>query len=414
MKLHGFSKWLLGAWFAGLGLVANAADVPGWKVTATKEDSVGGPATLKIPDGQAAPVFLRIEGTKSTAKFDCQVEPDSDGKLASTIVDPLTAGENRVLRTWPVKMAVTNKVLLVETGAGLEFVVNGKPFTTYRHKPSDGPKPFCWPIFGPTGKEVTRDFPMVQNVPGETRDHIHHRSMWFTHGKVNGNDFWSESPKASKEVHRRFVRITSGPVFGEFVAVVDWIARDGKKVCEDTRRMRVWATQPYQMFDFEIVVKATEGDLVFGDDKEGTFGFRVASSMDVKQKNKGTKGGTIVNSNGIRDGAAWAKRAAWVDYSGPVGKDIVGITVFDSPKNFRHPTHWHVRDYGLFAANPFGWGFFEPKKDGVKPDGTYRIPAGGEMRLSYRVVIHEGGFEKSNAAGHFASYSSPPTLEPVN
>ena len=50
----------------------------------------------------------------------------------------------------------------------------------------------------------------------------------------------------------------------------------------------------------------------------------------------------------------WGKRADWVDYYGNVAGEIVGIAIFDHPKNLRHPTYWHARSYGLLAANPFG------------------------------------------------------------
>ena len=32
----------------------------------------------------------------------------------------------------------------------------------------------------------------MKTVEGEDKDHPHQRSLWFTHGKVNGVDFWSE------------------------------------------------------------------------------------------------------------------------------------------------------------------------------------------------------------------------------
>ncbi len=65
-------------------------------------------------------------------------------------------------------------------------------------------------------------------------------------------------------------------------------------------------------------------------------------------------GGKIVNSDGLVDDEAWGKQAAWVDYSGPVDGQTVGIAILNHPQSLRYPTYWHVRTYGLFAANPFG------------------------------------------------------------
>ena len=69
--------------------------------------------------------------------------------------------------------------------------------------------------------------------------------------------------------------------------------------------------------------------------------------------------GHIVNSDGVRDDATWGKRGDWVDYYGPVEGEIVASRSSTIPDNPRHPTWWHVRDYGLFAANPFGQHDFE-------------------------------------------------------
>src|SRR2546426_6254040 len=63
----------------------------------------------------------------------------------------------------------------------------------------------------------------------------------------------------------------------------------------------------------------------------------------------------MVNSTGATgEKRIWGKRADWVDYYGNVAGEDVGIAIFDHPENFRHPTYWHARGYGLFAANPFG------------------------------------------------------------
>ncbi len=79
----------------------------------------------------------------------------------------------------------------------------GKPFTEYRA--ASGSKPIFFPLIGPTGDSYTRAFPM-EAIPGEDHDHPHQRSCWFTHGRVNGIDFWSEGAKAGniKETHRSY------------------------------------------------------------------------------------------------------------------------------------------------------------------------------------------------------------------
>src|SRR5579859_3189901 len=68
---------------------------------------------------------------------------------------------------------------------GVHVLLDGKPFTDYLIH--TGPKPILWPIIGPTGVEMTRDYPMKE-VANEKHDHPHQRSLWFTYGEVNGLD----------------------------------------------------------------------------------------------------------------------------------------------------------------------------------------------------------------------------------
>src|SRR5437870_185208 len=64
----------------------------------------------------------------------------------------------------------------------LSVKIDGRLLTRYIF--AGAPKPYCWPIIGPTGAPLTRSYPMAQ-VAGETMDHPHQRSLWFTHGSVN-------------------------------------------------------------------------------------------------------------------------------------------------------------------------------------------------------------------------------------
>ncbi len=155
--------------------------------------------------------------------------------------------------------------------------------------------------------------------------------------------------------------------------------------------------------DFDITIHAPNGPVMFGDTKEGMMGFRVASSMDVDRK----QGGRIVNSRGRKDGDTWGMPAEWVDYYGPVNGKTVGIAVMDHLSSFRHPTHWHVRTYGLFAANPFGLKDFP---NGKGKNGSHTIPKGGEMRFRYRIFIHEGTTEDAGVALVADGYRNPPTV----
>ncbi|MBI3837598.1 MAG: PmoA family protein [Planctomycetia bacterium] len=284
-------------------------------------------------------------------------------------------------------------VSVEQTPRGVTVKVDGQPFTEYLIK--SGSKPILWPIFGPTGKRVTRNWPMEDGVASEKdRDHIHQRSLWFTHGSVNGIDFWSEGK--GRIEHREFGKVAGGPQ-AVIVTHNDWLSPDGSKLqCQDERTLTFGADADRRWIDFEIAIKATGGPVTFGDTKEGSFGMRVASTLRVDSQ----QGGKIINSDGQTDGAAWGKPAAWVDYHGPVEGETVGIAILNHPSSFRFPTYWHVRGYGLFAANPFGLHDFTGTMK-----GEYTLPAGETLKFRYRVLLHKGDEKAGRIADAFAEFS---------
>lgn len=284
---------------------------------------------------------------------------------------------------------------LEETPDGVTVNLDGELFTKYVKQ--SGTKPILYPIVGPTGKPMTRAFPM-ERVRGERPDHPHHRSLWFTHGDVNGVDFWVENKNSGKQAHREFKTVKADGDTATIEAVVDWVTASGEKILEDERRYAFRTEGDNRIIDFEITLKALDKELKFGDTKEGTFGVRIPTSMDVTSR----KGGKIVTSENLYDKDAWGKPAAWVDYHGPVGEETVGIAILNHPSSFRFPTRWHVRDYGLFAANPFGLSDF-PKVEGS--GGEAILKPGETLTLKYRLVLHKGDHEAGRVAEHFAKYA---------
>lgn len=68
------------------------------------------------------------------------------------------------------------------------------------------------------------------------------------------------------------------------------------------------------------------------------------------------------------------------------------MAIIDHPKNLRYPTWWHVRTYGLFAANPFGIHDFEKKPPAT---GDFILAPGESTTLRYRFVFHVGNTEEA-------------------
>ena len=292
--------------------------------------------------------------------------------------------------------------------------IDGKLFTEYHF--TGARRPYLYPIIGPTGGAMTRHWPLEDDIATEEKDHPHHKGLWFGHHKVNGAEFWGDSgppdAKMGQMVHDGFLDVKSGEDEGFLRAKNKWVIDNtGEVIGTDERTIRFHKGKDGPMIDFNITIQAGDQDLVFGDDKDGAMAIRVPESMrQEKPKAKGEKTGEagdghIVTSEGKKDAAAWGTRGNWCDYYGPVEGKTAGVAMFDNPDNPRHPTWWHVRGYGLFAANPFGKAQFEKLAD--KEAGAFTIRKGQSATFRYRFYFHEGDTEQAKVAEHYTEYVSP-------
>jgi hypothetical protein len=310
-------------------------------------------------------------------------------------------------------MPASSGVQITQLTNRLRVEIGGKLFTEYYF--TGVPRPCFYPLIGPAETPMTRDWPF-KDVPKEEHDHLHHRSLWLSHSLVNGQDCWTEGTAAKPTgtiVHTGFDEIKSGQNEGIIRSRDDWVGTNGVVLCSDERTFRVFNTPGRErVFDFEVTLHASHGDVTFGDEKDGFLGLRLAETMRLKPNKFYTNQptGHIVNSQGFRDGETWGKRADWVDYHGPDGGRTLGVAIFDHPANPRHPTWWHVRDYGLFAANPFGQSNFESLPD--KHAGDFLIPAGQSATFRYRIYLHEGDEIQAKVAEHYQAYANSASAAP--
>ena len=276
--------------------------------------------------------------------------------------------------------------------------INGRPFTTLYYG-GETMKPYLHPLRAASGTLITRQFPM-EKVEGETRDHPHHQGLWFSHGDVNGFDFWGNvrpGPKFGRIVVDKVTKAAGGKT-GTVAFEARWIDPAEKAILKETRRMTFSGDKETRTVDVDLTLTALEGPVKFGDTKEGTFAIRIADAMTEK-----AKGGVLTNAAGATGmKAVWGKPSPWVDYSGKLGDEALGITILDHPSNPKHPSHWHARDYGLFAANIFGEHDYYNDK---QRDGSVTVEPGKSIRFRYRVVIHPGDVSSAKAPELFQQYS---------
>jgi hypothetical protein len=282
-----------------------------------------------------------------------------------------------ILATLPLPAAVT----LTQSNGKIHIVVNGQPFTDFYYGP-DAPKPYLHPLRSATGKIVTRRFPM-ENVPGETTTDKHHRGVWLGFKSVNGFNFWENEfsyndKNAGKVVTRRVGQVKSGADSGSLHGIFAWLSPSGEALLEEDRTMTFRDGDSLRIVDVDLTLKALV-DVTFDDSKDGAFSVRLAEPLIEKNS------GTLTNSEGGRGMAGtWGKRASWVDYSGELDGEKLGVALFDHPSSFHHPAYWHVRDYGLLAVNPFGANAFDKQV----PAAPVHLPKGRSIHLRYRIVIH--------------------------
>ena len=302
----------------------------------------------------------------------------------------------------------SQKVTLTRLEGKVRVEIDGELFTEYLYKGHN--KPILYPVVGPQGIQMTRNFPMKGGVPGEAPDHPHHRSLWYTHGSVNGIDFWGEKSESGKTIHDTFLELREGDQ-GIIEAFNKWVSADGQVQCTDTRRLTFHVIDGAKAIDYDVTLRASEGRVTLGDTKEGTMGIRTHPNLRLKNDPEDgvtTANGHALNSAGDRDFDLWGKKAKWVDYWGKIEGKTVGVAIFDHPDNPRHPTWWHARAYGLIAANAFGKHNFEKTPRG---EGDFVIEAGRTARFRFRFVFHEGDAEAGKVAWHyhqFAEHASSP------
>lgn len=402
----------LGAGAAAAVTTAAGAQTIPVKVAAPARDYIEVPVSVIVTADRLTKKRALPKGATVTP---CQAEPAGPGKVRLTwIVRDLSRGQSRTYELLPTtataKDTDSSGVVLRQSETGnVDFLVNGSLFT--RYDTTTGPaKPYFYPVNSPTGKQIVRHWPM-QEVEGETRDHPHHRGLWFTHGEMNGVDFWGEGKNTGKTVHTGYERTESGPVYGHLRAKTDWITPENKKIAEDVRDVTVYRLRDGFLMDFVIAIRAIGGPLHWGDTKEGTFALRVADSLRADVGKGKVAEGHIENARGETQGATWGKPAAWCDYYGPVDGETVGIAIFDHPQNLRHPTTWHVRTYGLFAVNPFGLHDFDPALKNNKTAGELITPEGQASTFRYRLFVHKGATKEARIPSVWAAYADPPRVE---
>ncbi len=334
------------------------------------------------------PVFLTAEipaadfplcgfATVDGRFFPAQVLP------CGTVCAILTACENEELTLSPVYGGMNSASCTVEEAASrLTITIGDKAVAGY-----------CWdttlykPYFGPITDDAEHPFTRLDFT---AKEHPHHRSVFVAVGDVNGVDLWNEPADCGIIRTEKIDNVLSGAALTSFTAHNLWTDHSENPLLHETTRYTVYnQSEACRTVDMEVTFTADFGKVEFGPTKEaGPLGIRM---RDELRADKGT--GVITNSRGGHGEAeCWSKEAEWCDYAGTVEDMFMGITAFDHPDNERYPTTWHVRDYGLFAANNLHF------------KGGLTIEEGASLTYKFRILFRKEECAMEVLAGKYARY----------
>lgn len=346
-------------------------------------------------------ITLKIKRYLMNEPYSVKIDGDYDptvnavsvfGRLFPAVIEDgtLTAILSLAPGEYDAKLVTADmpKTEITEGEDELSILINGEKFTGYVYTDKLY-KPYLGPMMTSFGESYTRlDF--------ETKEHPHHRSVFFGVGDVSVDgvpaknvDFWNEPENCGIQRHVAIENVNANSAYAAFTAKTQWCSHDGDPMIDAKCEYKIY-NQPAncRYVDLTLTYTASYGDVEFGVTKEaGPLGVRMADPLRVDN------GGYMANSYGaVGEGECWGRAANWCVYGGELNGRKVGIAVFDNEKNERYPATWHIRNYGLFAANNL---YFK---------GGLTIKKGEELTYRYRLVFFEGPVDRAFIKERFITY----------
>ena len=293
-----------------------------------------------------------------------------------------------VLLAWQSRVAAepAAPVEFVQGDGRVNVAIGGQPVAVYYFQDEKITQPFFAQVRAPGGVQVTRRHPPIKGKD-QTDHETFHPGIWMSFGDISGSDYWRLRAPIQ---HAEFVEAPKGGAGkGSFTVHNKYLNQKdpSKVVCEEVTRYSFLDRPEGHLLLWDATF-TSDREFTFGDQEEMGLGVRVATPLRVETSNEGgvpPGNGTILDSKGRKnEDEVWGNSAEWCDYSGTVGGQRAGITIFCHPDNFR-ASWFHARDRGLLEANPFGrqaFGKGEKSSVAVKP--------GEKLRLRYGLLMHSG------------------------
>ena len=261
-------------------------------------------------------------------------------------------------------------------------------------------KPFFYPL-----RTANSGVEMVSYRPA---DHPWHRGLWFSWKLINGVNYWEEDFESRLSDGRSKINDVNLQLNKDNSAQIQlqihYAPANGKDVLVESRSLFVSAPDEMGNYyiDWDMKFKALTDTVVFdrtlpakmgGPFYGGYAGLSYRATQQLKNH-------TYTDATGEQfsgDVVGIGKSATWMDLSGVTDTSSgtkSGVAIFDATTNTNNPTPWYIyndKDFAFINASLL----FNQK---------LTLMPMREMKLKYRVFIHEGVLNKTELNKAYEKY----------
>jgi hypothetical protein len=281
-------------------------------------------------------------------------------------------------------------------GQSLAAVIGDKVLWQF-HFGADRPKPFFHPVSLTDGTVLTWNSPP---------DHPWHHGLWFSWKFINGQNYWEPDPQTGKpegKTEWNECKLETHENGSATIRVeLKYRSRGGQVVLREKRRIEASAPdhEGRYHFDWTSTFTAGEKDVVLdrtplpgepgGEVYGGYAGLSVRFARALENRNAASTEGPVSFSPQAR----YRGNAKAMDYHGTIGGRAVGIAICDHPDNLNHPTPWYVIRSNVMS-------YYSPA---VICYQKHTLPAGGQLTLRYRVIVHPDRWNADRLGKEYARF----------
>ena len=287
----------------------------------------------------------------------------------------------------------------------INVIVNDRYFTSLIYSDTLE-KPSLYPIKTPSGKFITRGYPLEPR-PFERTDHPHHVGLWFNFGDVNRIDFWNNSTAIAPErkIHYGSVRLDSVLLIDAAKGVLktrsSWVNFRGERLLSEEATYFFGGQKNESRFiERDTRLTAVE-EITLRSNKEGLIAIRVDGFLE-EPDNTAVK---RLDANGIAAGSpfvhhdangryrnqqgatgeaeVWGRRTPWVALRADKAGETITLVILDHAQNPNYPGWPHARGYGLFSMNNLAGEAMDKESEPIQ----INLSPGESISFKHKVII---------------------------